>query len=164
MKFAEDPRFIPPAERLDDAGPLAEVELSSGRPPVFVDHSFAHLEIRLGDNSTEKRLEVVSGLEWPQVQARFIVVQPEVLAEDPRHGWVPVGGIYPDSVLIGPGEVGQFSLPTAVGYNDHLLACGYETFLSLTAGGSMRGTLRVAVGDLLTAVEAAARPRTQLAA
>lgn len=163
MNPAQDPHRFPAHERLD-VGPTAEVELSRGHRTVFVDHVFSRLELRLGGDPAIPPLEIVSGLEWPQLRARYVVTQPAVLASDPHHGWVPVGGIYPDSVLIGAGEVGQFSFAPTLGRDDHLLVCGYETFLSLTAGGDMGGTLRVAVGDLLTAVEAAARPRPQLAA
>ncbi len=155
MDPAEERACFPASEQID--GPIARVELSPGGQPVFVSHSFSSLELRLGDGLAPA-FEVVSGLEWPQVRARYVVTQPTVLREDPHRGWAPVGGVHPGTLFLGPGREGGFSFASTEA-GDWLMVRSYETFLSFTPCGARRAVLRTPVEDLLTAAEASSRSR-----
>lgn len=152
MDFTENQASIPAPEHVD--GPIAELALTPRGQPLFIDHAFSELEVRLEDPSPP--LQVVSGLEWPQARARYVIVQPAVLRKDPRTGWCPVGGAHPDTLYIGPGGSGRFTFASTI-TDDWLMVRAYETFLSLTACGSVEATIHVPVRDLLAAVEASAR-------
>lgn len=158
MDRAEPTPPFPPSERVD-AGPLVELELAGDQRSVFVSHSFSRLYLELEEGPGASPIEIVSGLDWPQLRARYVVVQEDVIRKDPRRGWVPVGGVYPDCLLIGPAEAGQLEFSAAVGRDDGVLIGADETFLSLTGCGSTVATARVGVADLLTPVEASSRRR-----
>lgn len=158
MEHAPDPPPFPASE-LVESGPLAEVELTSRRPPVFVDHAFSRLQLRFQGHEHVPPIGIVSGLEWLQLGARYVAVQEPLMLKDPRRGWAPVGGIHTGALLLGPSEAGQLEFPPDVGAEDGVLLCAYPTFLSLTACGDTVATVQVGVEDLLTAPEASARRR-----
>lgn len=149
---------IPPSERLD-SGPVAEIELTRHRPPAFVDHSFGHLELDGIGGADTPPIEIVSGLEWPQLHARYVVVQEATLREEPQRGWAPVGGVYSDRLLVGPSDTSPFDFGSADGTGDGVLVWACDTFLSLTACGDTVAIVRVGIADLLTAAEASVRSR-----
>lgn len=156
MEHAENQPPFPSSERVE-AGPLVDLELTSRKPSVFVNHAFSRLELRLEGDEGVAPIGIVSGLEWPQLAARYVVVQEPLLREDPHRGWAPVGGVHSDALLVGPSEACQLMFPTSVRGDEGVLICAYETFLSLTACGNTVATVRVGVGDLLTAAEVSAR-------
>ncbi len=45
-------------------------------------------------------IEVVRGELVPQVGALYVLSQPDVIAEDWRRGWIPVGGRWPNEVYL----------------------------------------------------------------
>lgn len=156
MEHADNRPPFPPSERVE-AGPLAELELTSRKQSVFVNHAFSRLELCFEGGEDLPTIGIVSGLEWPQLGARYVVVQEPLIREDPHGGWAPVGGVHSGALLVGPSEASQLAFPACVGAEDGVLVCAYATFLSLTACGSTVATVRVAVGDLLTAAEASWR-------
>ncbi len=135
---------IPAAELPDLSGRLTPVRLSGDGPPLFVDHVFDSLRFRLGTDGAVPEFEVVSGLDWPQVHSRYVLLQPEVVCRDPRAGWVPLGGIYPESVLIGPRETPEFAFPQTIEQGPQLLLCAYDTYLSITACPGTVASARIA--------------------
>jgi hypothetical protein len=154
---ADRPPF--PASELVESGPLAELELTSRKPSVFVDHAFSRLDLRFQGSEHVPPIGIVSGFEWLQLGARYVAVQEPLLLKDPHRGWAPVGGVHSAALLIGPSEAGQLEFPPSVGAEEGVLLCAYPTFLSLTACGGTVATVQVGVEDLLTAPEASARRR-----
>lgn len=54
---------------------------------------FRHpIAIDFGRTSETSRCFLVHGRECPQLNADYILIQPDVIAKDPRRGWVPIGG------------------------------------------------------------------------
>jgi hypothetical protein len=145
-----DPQRFPPGERLEPVE-LARIELSGHGPPIFVDHSFECLRVELGADGETPSLEIVSGIEWPQLHARFVVTQPAVLAEDPRRGWAPVGGIYPPKLVLGARSTPQFAFSELLRSEVQLLVRDHETYLSLVACPSASAGVLVARRDVLAA-------------
>jgi hypothetical protein len=156
MDHADQQAPFPPSEQVD-SGPLAEIQLTRQQQPLCVDHSFSRLVVHQDEGPGASPIEIVSGLDWPQLHARYVIVQEEVVRRDPRRGWAPVGGVYPDHLLIGPSDASQLDFSAAVGKDDGVLVGAYETFLSLTACGSTAAIVRVGVADLLTVAEASSR-------
>jgi hypothetical protein len=163
MEHADNEPPFPLSERVE-AGPLAELSLTSGKQSVFVNHAFSRLEMRFEGGEGVPPIGIVSGLEWPQLGARYVVVQEPLMREDPHRGWAPVGGVHSDALLVGPSEAGQLTFPACVGAEEGVLICAYATFLSLTACGSTVAVVRLGVGDLLTAAEASCRRQEGLLA
>lgn len=150
MSNLDDERTqIPTAELTNPTGRLTRVRLSGDGPPVFVDHTFEALEFFFEDESTPA-LQIVSALDWRQLHSRYVITQPEILATDVRRGWLPVGGVYPDWVLIGAGRTPQFELPEC-GKNPLLHIHAHDTFLTATACKGASASVQLAEVDRLPA-------------
>jgi hypothetical protein len=56
---------------------------------------FRHpVEFRFGRTSETSPCLLAHGSECPQLRADYILFQPDVVAQDPRKGWLPIGGIH----------------------------------------------------------------------
>lgn len=56
---------------------------------------FQHpVELRFGRTAETSPCLLVRGSECPQLRADYILFQPDVVATDPRKGWIPIGGIH----------------------------------------------------------------------
>jgi hypothetical protein len=128
---------FPAAELTNPTGQLDQVELSGEGPPLFIDHGFDVLELRLCDDEATPGFEIVSALDWPQVHSRYVITQPEILAEDVRRGWAAIGGVYPDFALVGPSSTPGFEFSPSCGMDPQFYLRRHETYLALTA---CRGT------------------------
>lgn len=83
-------------------GTRVEYTLRGTTQAVPIEPDFRHpVELRLGDPTTAHRCVLVHGREWPQLGADYIVLQPEVVSKDPSRGWLPVGGLFPKTVVLG---------------------------------------------------------------
>jgi hypothetical protein len=49
-------------------------------------------------------LYLVHGHEHPDLEAKYVVVQPDVFDADPKRGRVPIGGRHPNAVSLGRAE------------------------------------------------------------
>jgi hypothetical protein len=86
----------------------------------------------------------VQGSECPQLRADYILVQPDVLAKDPRRGWVPIGSPAPenrgegwagDLVYIGRQDTPQLRLGPDVSRRHAYISAGFNdcgSYLDLT--------------------------------
>jgi hypothetical protein len=77
-----------------------------GGATVRIKPDFKHpVELRFGRTPETSPCFLVHGSECPQLGAEFILVQPDVIAKDPRKGWEPIGGLRVDRIAyIGRGE------------------------------------------------------------
>lgn len=56
---------------------------------------FRHpVELQFGHTPETSPCLLVRGSECPQLRADYILFQPDVVARDPRKGWVPIGGLH----------------------------------------------------------------------
>jgi hypothetical protein len=147
---------IPTAEQVD-GGPLVELELRPGQQPLFIDHAFSALSLRIGDGGATVPIEVESGLEWPQLEVRFVAFQDAIMRENPRLGWAPIGGAHDDDLFVAPSGAPALSFGDELGEGDGVVIGACETYLSLCAYGKAEIKVRVGVADLLTVPEVAAR-------
>lgn len=86
---------------------------------VCIDRDFQHpIEIDFGRTPETSTCFLVQGRECPQLKADYILIQPDVIAKDPRKGWVPIGGMHArrpkeealETVYIGRDETPQLRL------------------------------------------------------
>jgi hypothetical protein len=153
---ANFPFFDPKRVESDDL--KIELEIVSKRPPLFISHVFSSLGIKVDNDPPIPDFEIVSGFEWPQVEARYIVTQPDALTKGPSQGWAPVGGIYPEDIAISPSNHPQFMYSSEFLPDDLLfIVRSHDTFLSLIAGDDHRLSVRVPLESVLTKAEARAR-------
>jgi hypothetical protein len=163
LKQHDQSRF-PPEERVVSRGPIIDLELTRSSPPLFVDHCFSQLDLRLGSGSAEIGVEIVSGLDWPQLDARYVVVEPKAVEEDPRRGWLPLGGVYADRLVLGPETAGALLGATRTAPEvAQVLLSAYETYISITACSTDPIGVRISIGDMLSAAGALERAAAQAA-
>jgi hypothetical protein len=163
LKQNDQSRY-PPEERLVGQGPIVDLTLTCHSPPLFVDHCFSHLALQLGSDSSRVVVELASALDWPQLDARYVLVERQALAQDPRRGWLPLGGTYADKLVLGPETVNNLLAGTTTPPESaQVMLCAYETYLSITGCGAEPVEIRVSIGDMLTAEEALGRPAAQAA-
>lgn len=67
----------------------------------------------------------------PQLGAEYVLLQPEVVARDPRQGWLPLGGLHSVSLCLGRGESPGLDLPVTAS-REHLYLTLGEHELTLT--------------------------------
>ena len=145
-------------------GPIIDLELTRSSPPLFVDHCFSQLELRLGNDSAEVVIEIASALDWPQLDARYVIVERRALEEDPRRGWLPLGGAYIDKLVLGPETTSTLLGATRTAPESaQAMLRAYETYLSITACSTDPLGVQVSVGDILSAAAALERPAAQAA-
>lgn len=69
-------------------------------------------------------IQIVRGENVPQLDALYVLAQPDVIAEDWRRGWIPVGGHWPDEIYLREQErlrLGELDGdPVMWGYPNHL--------------------------------------------
>lgn len=131
----------PPADELIDEND-GVIALYGDGPPLFVDHAFVQLKLALFAEPIGA-FEIVSGLDWPGLNARFVLVQPDVVATEPRRGWIGLGGAHATRLALGRRDSLQFDFGADAPIEPQLLLCAEPTFLSLTA---CRGaTIRIEV-------------------
>jgi hypothetical protein len=106
----------PDSERIEFELMLAP---DKGEGPVSVEikPDFKHrIELRFGRTSETSPCLLVPGSECPQLGAEYVLIQPDVIAKDPRKGWVPLGGIHAvtptalDTAYVGREESPQLRL------------------------------------------------------
>lgn len=96
------------------------------------------------------RCTLLHGSSCPQLGAEYVLCQPEVVARDPRRGWLPLGGRHRDQLYLGRDDSPELVLGPSVSH-DHawLLLTTSEILLS---DGSRNGTdLLLSGEDLLGA-------------
>lgn len=72
-------------------------EIPEKHGPVSVPLSPEYtVEIEIPPNPT---VRVFDGREFPQLDVALVLAQPEVVKQDPRRGWFPIGGDHYDSEL-----------------------------------------------------------------
>lgn len=137
-----------------------ELELSSDRPPLFLDGAGLRAEVRLEPG--REPLEIVGAADWPQLNARFVVIRPDLLARDPRQGWRPCGGMYPSQLTVGRRTGESLPFEEVPAGEARLLILAYDTYLTLTACGE-RVLVTVDADSLISAAEALERLELQAA-
>jgi hypothetical protein len=90
-------------EEVEAVEPSVEYNLKFDEPlKLCVKGNFRErLECRLGSGPDTSLCHIVHGDQHPDLQAKYVVLQPDVFASDPARGRVPVGGEYPDRVNLG---------------------------------------------------------------
>lgn len=90
-------------EKIRILSPSVEFDLyweSHLRLPIRYD--FTHpIEITLGDGPLTSPCYLVHGREHPDIRARYLLVQPDVFADDPRRGRVAIGAPGRSEVSLG---------------------------------------------------------------
>lgn len=116
------------------------------------------IEIRVGQPPDTSPCYLVHGSECPQLNADYILVQPDVLAVDSRRGWVPFGGIHCFAAYLGRTDSPELKLGADVSREHCDLGINRGV---LTIGDSSRnGTWVIArPDDLLSREEASERQR-----
>lgn len=69
----------------------------TGESPALAVSMWPEIEVRI-ELPGAPEIQVVRGCDVPQVSALYLLVQPEVVADDWRCGWSPVGGEWPSEV------------------------------------------------------------------
>jgi hypothetical protein len=92
-----------------------ELGLGSGDADgsLMIEPGFGHpIEFRFGRTRKTSPCLLVHGRECPQLGAEYVLVQPDVIAKDPRKGWMPIGGHWAetqaDLVYVGREDTPQF--------------------------------------------------------
>jgi hypothetical protein len=85
-------------ETLSDGTLRYEVSRSGELPSLSV-RMWSGVEVRIELPNTAE-IEVVRGELIPQLDALYVLTQPDVMSQDWRQGWVPVGGRWPDEIYL----------------------------------------------------------------
>ncbi len=90
--------------------------ISEGPKQIEIRPDFKYpVEVQLGTDFSERcRLFLIHGHECPQLGADYILLQPEVVAEDPRRGWLPLGGVHGGSRGLGTEDTPELELDSNV--------------------------------------------------
>jgi hypothetical protein len=96
----------PDSERIEFELMLTPTD--EGGASVEIKPDFKHpIELRFGRTAETSPCFLVHGSECPQLGAEYVLIQPDVIAKDPRKGWEPIGGTPVDrfgTAYIGRGE------------------------------------------------------------
>lgn len=127
--------------------------ISDGPKQIEIRPDFEHpIEVLLGTEPTERRrLFLVHGRECPQRGADYILMQPEVVAEDPRRGWLPLGGVHRFSRGLGTEDTPELELGSDVD-PDHAFIGAGEEGIAISDGSDRGATLIWAHPDDVLAV------------
>lgn len=105
------------------------------------------VELRLGRTSDTSPCYLVRGEVCPQLAADYIVVQPDVMRQDPTKGWVPIGDTYPGDVCLGRRLTPQLRLGPDVsrdhcyiGWSRTMASTSKVPWLMITDGSGRNGT------------------------
>ena len=96
----------------------------------------AGVRIALEGSPTTPELMVVAGREIPQLGAGCIILQPDVLVNDPRRGWMPVGGTYPELAKVDPEYTPWFDLGDGYKLDQIDIWCGPDRIVVSNASDS----------------------------
>jgi hypothetical protein len=127
-------------ERLAEKRWRYEVARTGELPSLSVDmRPGIEIQIELPDTPV---IHVVRGGEVPQLEAQYILVQQEVVAENWRRGWTPIGGWWDSEVYLR--ERNELQLGALDG---DPVVWGYPRYLSFEQTGSFSMHVTVEIAD-----------------
>lgn len=130
------------------------LHISEGSKQIEIRPDFKYpIEIQLGTDSSERRrLFLIHGRECPQLGADYILLQPEVVAEDPRRGWLPVGGVHDGSRGLGGEDTPELELGADVDPDHAHIGVDPDEAIGISDGSDRRGTFVWAHPDDVIAI------------
>lgn len=126
------------------------IHVSQGEKRILLGAHFHHApEIRLGRSGREeRRLLLVHGDECPQLDADYILIQPEAVSADPRRGWLPLGGLYPSARSLGAEDTPELELGEDVD-PDHAYVSVTSEGIYITDGSTSKTEVRAHPDDVV---------------
>lgn len=125
------------------------VHISDGPKQLTVSREFTcPVDMRLGCTTVEQRVVLIHGRECPQLGASYLLVQPDVVARDPRRGWLPLGGRHPEQLFLGSEDSPELELGDGVD-PDHAVVSITSEGICITDGSSTGTDVRAHPDDVM---------------
>lgn len=127
------------------------VHISDKERRLLIRADFCHVvEICLGTPvaKDQSRLFLLHGSECGQLGAEFILVQPEVVAADPRRGWLPLGELHPAAQTLGTEDSPEFDWGIGVS-PDHGRVSVSEEGIWISDGSNTKTEVRAHPDDVI---------------
>lgn len=101
------------------------------------------VELRFGRSPETPPCRLIRGLGIPQLDAEWILVQPDVVRRDPARGWLPLGGRFLGSAVVGRAYTPMFEFGADVSREQLRIGASEHGQLELSDHTSRNGTTMV---------------------
>jgi hypothetical protein len=128
--------------------------ISDGPKLIEIRPDFKYpVEVQLGTDSSERRrLFLIHGRECPQLGADYVLLQPEVVVEDPSRGWLPLGGVHSGGRGLGTEDTPELELGSDIDPDHAHIGLMLSEGVAISDGSDRGGTFVWAHSDDVLAV------------